>query len=335
MPTSNRRQALIRLGALASIPCTLSAQAQSAPGTYPAKPVRLIVPDPAGGLPSNFARLIAEPLSRQLGQPIIVDNKPGAGGSIGTRAMLQEPADGYTLLFTYISNQVITALIQKPAPYHPVNDFAPIALCIVNTGGFMVVNAALPIHTPRELFAYAKANPGRLNFASAGVGSITHLAIELIKNKTGSYIVHIPFNGPTPAMLAVVNGDADFAIAGSLAAALPFVASGKVRLLARLGEKRSPDYPDVATLFEDTVPGLIVPFWMGFTARTGTPADIVARLNREINHVLASDTNLRKIAATSYLETVEGPPSLLRDVVARDFETFGKVVRDNHITVNS
>ena len=272
MSTYNRRTALCRLGAWAAAPMGLPALAQSvvtqmAATTYPSKPIRLVVPDPAGGLPSNFARMISEALAKRLGQPIVVDNKPGAGGAIGTKAFLQEPADGYSLLFTYISNHVITPLIQKPAPYHPLNDFAPISLSIVNTGGWMVINAASSIRNPRELFAYARAHPGKLTFASAGVGSITHLAIELIKKKTDTFILHVPFNGPSPAMLAVLNGDADFAVAGSLAAALPFVKSGKLRLLARMGEKRSPDYPDVPTFFEDTIPGLSIPFWMGFAAR--------------------------------------------------------------------
>ena len=335
MTQNNRRQALAQLTVLASMPLHGLVSAQTSASAYPTRPIRLIVPDPAGGMPSNFARLISDSLSGRLGHPVVIDNKPGAGGSIGTKAMLQEPPDGHTLLFTYISNQVITALIQKPAPYHPLNDFAPISLSIVNSGGFLVVNAALPIHSPAELFAYAKAKPGKLSFASAGIGSITHLAIELIKKRTSTDILHVPFIGPSPGMLSVANGETDLTIAGSLAAALPFVKSGKIRLLARLGEKRSADYPDIPTLGEETVPGLVIPFWMGFTARAGTPVEIITRLNREINATLSSDANIKKIAATSYLETVEGPPSLLRDVIIRDLEVFGKVVRDNNITVNT
>jgi tripartite-type tricarboxylate transporter receptor subunit TctC len=328
-----RRKVLLNTAAFTA-PLLVASRA-TAQAAFPVKPVRLIVPDPAGALPSNFARLVAEGLAKRLGQPVVVDNRAGAGGSIGTRALLNEPADGHTLLWTHTSNQVVSALVRQPMPYDPINDFAPIALSIVNTGGFLVVNPKLPIRTPRELFAYAKANPGKLTYASAGVGSITHLAIDLIKARTGTFILHVPFNGPNPAMLAVASGDADFAVAGGLAAALPLVQAGKLRLLARLGERRSPDFPDVPTLAEDTVPGLVIPFWMGMTARAGTPPDIIARLNQEVNAVVASDPAIKKQTAISYLESVIAPPSALRDVVARDVNTFAKIVRDNKITTST
>lgn len=323
----NRRDAVQWAALAAASPWNAFAQS-----SYPDRPLRLIVPTPPGDLPSTFARLVGDSLAKRLGQPVVVENRPGAGGSIGTRALLQAPADGYTLLWTYISNQVITALIQRPAPYHPLEDFAPIALSIVNTGGFLVASTKHAFKTPRQLFAYANANPGKLNFASAGIGSITHLAIEVIKQRTGTDIVHVPYNGNAPATLATVSGDADLAVASSLPAALPFLESGKLRLIARLGEKRHPDYPDVPTLFEDTVPGFTLPFWMGLAARAGTPADIITRLNKEVNAAVATDPMIQRQAAISFLETVDGPPARLRDVVVRDFEVFGKVVRDNNIT---
>ena len=329
MVSINRRKVL-HLAAAATLP--LPAFADSA---FPTRPIRLIVAGPAGDMPSNFARLIGDNISRRLGQPVVVDNRPGAGGSVGTKALLQAPADGYTLLWTIISNQVITALIQRPAPYHPITDFAPIALSIVNTGGFMVANTRLPFKTPRELLAYAKENPGKLNFSSPGIGSLPHLAIEVIKQRTGTSIVHIPYNGNSPATLATVNGDADISVASSLPSVIPFLESGKLRLIARLGEKRSPVYPDIPTLSEDTVPGFILPFWMGVTARAGTSPDIISRLNKEVNEAVATDPAIRQQAASAFMEAVEGPPSRLGDVVARDFAIFGKVVRDNNITASS
>ena len=329
----HRRRVLAGLSALPAILSGTASRAQAP--EYPSKPIRLIVPEPPGGLPSTFARLIAEPLAKRLGQAIVVDNRPGAGGLIGTKAMLQESADGYTLLFTYISNQVITAVIQKTLPYHPLDDFALISLSVVNTGGFLVVRAGLPIHNPRELFAYARANPGKLTFASAGVGSITHLGIELIKKQTGTDILHVPFANPVAGMAALIGGDADLTIAGSVTAVLPFLQGGKVRMVARLGAQRAPGFPDVPTLNEDTVPGLILPFWMGFVGRAGMPEPIVARLNAEINTVLASDPAIKAQAAQSYLETVQGPPSLLRETIARDFAVFGKLVREKNITAQT
>jgi tripartite-type tricarboxylate transporter receptor subunit TctC len=322
-----RRTALQLAAGLAAMPAIAQPRA-----AYPSRPVQLIVPDSPGGLPATFGRMVGDQLARQLGQPVIVDNRPGAAGLLGTRALLAAPADGHTLLWTYISNQVISPLMHKPRPFHPVDDFAPIALSAVNTGGYLIANAQLPFTTPRELFAYARKQRGRLTFASAGIGSIMHLALEVIQDRTGTSIVHVPYKGNGPATLAVASGEADIGVGSSLPAIQSLLDSGRIRLIARLGERRSTEYPDVPTLAEDTVPGFILPFWMGITARAGTPPEIVRRLNEEVNAAVSGNADIRAYAAAAGLLTVSGPPSRLQEVVVRDYAVFEKVVREKNIS---
>jgi tripartite-type tricarboxylate transporter receptor subunit TctC len=306
---------------------------QTRPG-YPQRPVLLIVPEAPGGLPATFGRMVGDQLARQLSQPVVVENKPGAAGLLGTRALLAAPADGHTLLWTYISNQVISPLVHRPRPFHPVDDFAPIALAAVNTGGYLIANSSLPFSTPREMFAYARRNPGKLSFASAGIGSIMHLALEVIQDRTSTSMLHVPYRGNGPATLAVASGEADIGVGPSLPAIQQLLDARKIRLIARLGEHRSAEFPDVPTLAEDTVPGFILPFWMGLTARAGTPPEIVRRLNEEVNAAVTNSAEIRSYAASANLVTVSGPPARLQQVVARDFAVFDKVVREKQITAS-
>ncbi len=240
--------------------------------------IKMVVPFPAGGVTDQAARIVAEKMGQQLGQTIVIDNRPGAGGRIGTEAVMKAPGDGATLLFTNSSYSILPVVDPK-APYDPLKSLAPISMSA--TYSLQVVTSTkIPVNTLGEFIAYAKKRPGALSYGSAGVGSGTHFAGEFFKSLTGAFLVHIPYKSTTGALNDVATGVLDFAIDG---AAKPLADSGRVKLLAVTGSKRDPRLPNVPTAAEAGLPPFVLVSWVGVLAPTATPASLVERLNAAAN----------------------------------------------------
>jgi len=265
--------------ALALAPALALAQA------YPSKPITLLVPFSAGGSTDTVARIMSEKLTTRLGQPVIVENKVGAGGSVGSAIVAKAPADGYTLLVgTSSTMAILPALYNKP-PYDPNRDFTPVTL--LGTADIMiVVNSQVPVRSVKELLAYAKANPGKLTFASGGQGSISHLLGEYFKSMAGVDLLHVPYKGDAQMVTDLIGGQVNMAF-GTAVAFLPHVKSGKVAALAVTNPKRSTTQGDLPTVNEAGVPGYEAVQWFGIAAPTGTPKEAINRLATEMKAVLA------------------------------------------------
>ncbi len=265
------------------------AQAQ----TWPAKPVRIIVNFPPGGAADVIARAVAPGLGDALGQQVVIENRPGAGGNIGADAVAKSPADGYTLLMGSGGTVSINPHIYAKMPFDPVKDLQPVAAA-ARVLVFLVVRPELPVKTVGEFIAYAKTNPGKLSFGSPGNGSSPHLAAEMMKRETNTFMVHIPYRGAAPALTDLLGGQLDFMFDPGIG--LQHVRSGKLRLLAIGSPKRSALFPNVPTLDEAGVKGFDADSWFGFYTHSGVPQEIVVRLNREINRVLQTPAVKDRIA---------------------------------------
>ncbi len=252
--------------------------------TYPAKPVRLIVADAAGGAPDQLARIVGQKLADRLGQPVVIDNRPGAAGALGAELVARGPADGYTLLLTTTAIYAILPHLRKNLPYDPVGDFVAISR-IASASNVLVVNTALPARSVAELVQLAAREPGTLNYASAGIGTPAHLAGEMLNLLAGIKLTHIPYKGAAPALLDVIAGDAQLIITSPIAAGA-HMTGGRVRALATTGRERDPNLPELPTVAE-TVRGYEITQSWGVAARAGTPAAIVTRLNEEIAKVMS------------------------------------------------
>ncbi len=273
------RRLLIALLAVMSLPAG-NASAQN----YPAKPIRIIVAFAPGGPADVMARLIAQRIPQILGQSLIIENKPGAGGTIGARAAAESEPDGYTLLLGNTSTLVISPAVYQNIGYDPVKAFAPVAM-LGTTANLLVVNPALPAKSVRELIELAKRSPGKLNYSSPGAGTPPHLIGEMFKQRTGTDIVHVPYKGGGLAMQAVIAGEVQMAFENT-AVSLPYVLGGQVRGLAFTSEKRNPQAPDLPTMIESGVTDFISASFTGIVAPAGTPAAIIGRLNAAINETL-------------------------------------------------
>jgi len=247
---------------------------------YPSKPVRLIVPFPPGGGNDTIARLMGQKLAPALGQQVLVDNRPGAGGTIGADLAAKAPADGYTLFLAGVASHGINPNLQKKLPYDPVRDFAGVSL-IASAPLLVVVHPSLPVTSVRQLIALAKARPGAINFASNGNGSSSHLAGEMFRMMTGTDMVHIPYKGLSPALTDLLSGQVQLAFTSAVAM-LPQVKAGKLRAIAMTGARRSQAIPEIPTVAEAGVPGYETGSWYGIVAPARTPRPIVERLSREI-----------------------------------------------------
>jgi tripartite-type tricarboxylate transporter receptor subunit TctC len=273
--------------------------------TYPTKPVRVIVAFAPGGPADVMARLIAQRMPQTLGQSLIIENKPGAGGTIGARAAAESEPDGYTLLLGNTSTLVISPAVYQNIGYDPVKAFVPVALLGV-AGNMMVVNPALPAKSVRELIALAKRSPGKLNYSSPGAGTPPHLIGEMFKLRTGTDIVHVPYKGGGLAMQAVIAGETQMAFE-STAVSLPYVVSGQVRGLAFTSDRHNPQAPDLPTMVEAEVPNFVFASFTGIVAPAGTPANIVSRLNTAINESLKSP-EVQSVLAKLSVEPRIGTP---------------------------
>jgi len=294
---------------------------------YPAKPIRLIVPFPPGGSNDIVGRMIAAQLGERLGQSVVVDNRGGAGGTIGTDMAAKAAPDGYTLLLISVAHAFNPAMYKK-LPYDPEKSFAPIGLVAAGPVALMV-HPSVPATTVKELIALARAKPGELNYATAGVGSFQHLASELFKLQTGVNIVHIPYKGGGPAMMDTIAGQAQINMA-SLIQVIPHAKSGKLRLLATSGVKRSSLFPDVPTVAE-TVPGYDATNWWGLVAPAGTPAAVVNKLHSELE-VLLKSAETRKRLESEGADVVRMDPAEFGRFMSAEMVKWTKVVREAGIT---
>ncbi len=285
----------------AAMPRTLFAQA------WPSRPIRLIVPFPPGGAVDYYARIVQGPVGELLGQPLVVESRPGASGMIGADLVAKAPPEGYTLLLGNIASLAINAGIYERMTYDPAKDFTPV-VHVDDVNYVLVVNAALPVRTTAELIAYAKARPGTLSYGSAGSGSLPHLAMELFKQRTGTDFVHVPYKGGGPMVTDIIGGQTQLTIADQ-ANLMPHVASGKLRALAVSSPARSTVYPDLPTLGE-TLPGFEATAWQAVVGPAGMPPDVVRRLNAAFNQAMA-DPAVRKRMVEGGLDPVGGTPEEL------------------------
>jgi tripartite-type tricarboxylate transporter receptor subunit TctC len=289
--------------------------------SYPSRPLRWIVPFPAGGSTDLIARLLGEWLAARLGQPVIIENKPGGGTNIAVQAVVNAPADGYTLLFAVATN-VINPSLYKSLPFDFQRDIAPVA-GLAELPLVLDVTPALPANTVPEFIAYAKANPGKINFASFGARTISHLAIELFKISAGIDVVHVPYQGGAPMLTDLLSGRIQAGI-DALPNSLPHIKSGGVRALAVLSAKRTPALPDVPTMGE-TIAGFEVTPWTALGVPSGTSNELVERLNREINAGLADPGIRARMAEVGGVPLVYSPAEL-RALISRDAAKWARVV---------
>ena len=297
--------------------------------SYPTKPVRLMVPFPPGGSTDIIARIVAQKLSAQLGQNVVVENRGGAGGTIGTAVVAKAAPDGYLLTVGTTSTHVVAPSVYAKLEYDPVKNFAPVGLMAV-TPYLLVVNPALPAKSLAELVGLMRAQPGRLNYASAGVGSTTHLAMEMLKTASGTYALHSPYSGNGPAGAAVIAGQVEI-LFGSLPAVLPHAKSGRVRALAVGTLKRSPSLPAVPTVAESGYAGFDASLWLGIMAPAGTPAPVIERLTREVTAAVSAPET-RDLLDKNGAEVLTSTPAELAAMVRDGVAKYAKIVKAAGLT---
>jgi tripartite-type tricarboxylate transporter receptor subunit TctC len=305
--------------------------AQAAAQTYPDKPVRLIVPLSAGSAVDTLARIPAEKLSQIWGQQVVVDNRVGANGIIGTEAAAKAAPDGYTLLLTNDAALATSPALYPKLPYDPLRDFAPITLA-ASIPVILVAHASQPFTSVKELIDYAKANPGKLHYASGGNGSAQHVPMEMFKQAAGIDLVHVPYKGLAPAFNDVVAGQVPVMFAG-LSNAPQHIKAGRIRALAIGSARRSSAMPDLPTMQEAGVAGFDYSAWAGFLAPAGTPAPIVQKVNADLVRVLAMPEVRDKLVALGF-ELAPGSPAEFGDMIKREIAKVAKVVKDAGIRVD-
>lgn len=304
---------------------SLLALTAASPGNaqpYPSKPIRLIVGFTPGGATDIVARMLAEQLTQSLQQSVVVENKPGANGNVGAELVAKSPADGYTLLFTP-SPHVISRVLYPTVPFDPIADFEPVAL-VAKLPYFVIANPKVPANNLSELVAYAKANPGKLTYGTAGQGTMNHLAMELLKQMAGVDIVTVNYKGGAPAQTDVIAGHIDLMIA-STAQATPFVKDGKVKALAIAATTRLTDMPGIPTSAESGLPGFTADTWLGVLAPKGTPKAIVDRLNGDIAKALATPEMKARLAKAG-AEPFPESPQAFAAVMKQDQDKWTKLI---------
>ncbi len=317
------------IGAVAGALLTASlACVAQAPG-YPSKPIRLVVPFPPGAGTDTVARFVAQKLGDAMKATIVVDNRTGAGGAIGAAEVAKSDPDGYTLLFVAGPFTTVAAA-SKNATYDPVKHFAPVAP-IATSPLVFVVNPSVPAGTMREFIALAKREPGKLNYGSAGPGSINHLALELFNARAGTDVVHIPYKGIAPATLDLMSGQIQ-AMTGTVSATLPYIAEKRVKALAVTGARRAPLLPDVPSWQEEGVPNADVINYWGIVAPAGTPHDVIAKLNVEMNRVLAQPDVKARLEREG-AELIPGTPEKLGTLIETDLASWKKLIVDAKLSL--
>jgi tripartite-type tricarboxylate transporter receptor subunit TctC len=309
--------AVCAVSVLAGFAQTATAQA------YPVKPIRVIVPYAAGGATDLTARLVGQKMQAVFKQTVIVENRPGAGGVIGADAVAKAAPDGYTVLVGVPAEMAILRHMQK-LPYDVPRDFAPVSLAAI-TPLILVVHPSLPVRTVKELVAFVRARPGQINYASAGTGGVQHLAAELLKITTKIDMTHVPYKGAAPVMPDLIGGHIPLFFSG-MPPAMPHVKAGKLRALAVTTTKRSPAAPEVPTMVESGIPGFDISNWFAYFVPAGTPADIISRLNGEVNKALRFQDVKDKLASVG-AETVGTTPEELGKFVQAETEKFAKLIK--------
>ena len=315
---SIRNCLLIAVGALGAT--FASAQAQD----FPSRPITLVIPFAPGGSTSIVGRGIADKMSELMGEKIVIDNRPGAGGTVGTRAMAKSAPDGYTLLLGYTGTLAIGPSLYKNVGYDPRKDFAPVGM-IGNAPNSLVVNPDFPAKTLAELIAYAKANPGKLNFGSAGAGTASHITGEYFARAAGITLVHIPYKGTGPALTDLLGGHIPMAFA-PIPASHSNVAAGKLRALAVTSPGRSGLLPDVPTIAESGIPGFDASLYYGLAAPAGTPRPVVDKLNKVLREALASEEVKRQLGNDG-TDITPGSPEDYAALIDRDEKKWAQLVK--------
>ena len=299
--------------------------------TYPTKTVRMIVAFPPGGTTDILARATAQKLTEAFGQQVVIDNRPGAGGNIGTELVARSPADGYTLLASPGSTLTSNPAVYAKVPFDTVRDFAPVTI-IAEVPNVLIVHPSLPVKTVKELIALAKTRPGQLAYASTGAGQSTHLSAELFKQMARVDMIHVPYKGSAPALTDMVAGQVTVMF-DNMPSCLPFVKAGRLKAIAVTSTKRSPTTPELPTVAEAALPGFDVTVWFSVLAPANTPRDIVARLNGEIVKALKAP-DMRERLSQQGAEPVGNTPEEFAGVIKRDLAKWSKLVKDANIRLD-
>jgi tripartite-type tricarboxylate transporter receptor subunit TctC len=305
---------------LAPLACT----GVAAQDKYPSRTVHVIVPTPAGGPVDVMARLVANQISPMLGQNVIIDNRGGAGNTIGSAEAARAPADGYTLLYSSSSGLVIAPMLQKSAGYDPLKSYDPVAL-VAATANILVVHPSVPAKSVGELVAYAKAHPGTINFSSGGIGTLPHLMGEYFKSQAGIDVIHVPYRGGGPSIQDVVAGHIPFTFEG-ISVLLPLIQAGQLRALAVTSAKRSPLLPDLPTMVESGFPNFTTSAWTGLLAPAGTPPEVIAKLNGAVNVALQS-AEMKAALGRLAGDALGGPPQELTRIIESDIGKWAPIVK--------
>jgi tripartite-type tricarboxylate transporter receptor subunit TctC len=323
-----RRQWINIAGAVMAVTFVHAAQAQ---GKFPDRTITIVVPSAPGGSTDFTARLIAEPLSRALGQPVVVDNRAGAAGNIGNQFVAKAKPDGYTLLLAYSGYQVGNPHLFKKAGWDPIKDFAPVAM-LTRAPQVVTARQNLPVNNLRELVAYAKANPDKLNYASSGNGSIQHIAGELFKQMTGTSLTHVPYKGAGPAVQDLLGGQVDLFFT-TPASVVSHIKADKLKGLAVTSSARLSSLPQVPTTRESDLKDFTLDSWFALYAPAGTPNEVVQQLNTEIAKILASPDVKKKAEDAGTLVDYMGPAQL-GDYTRKELAYWGRVIQSAKITVD-
>jgi tripartite-type tricarboxylate transporter receptor subunit TctC len=316
--------AISALTVASAIPLLTFASPQAHAQAYPSKPIRFVVPYPAGGPLDTVARLLGAKVAESVKQPVVVDNKPGAGGNIGTEIVARSPADGYTILMGATATHAINPTLYKSIPYDAVKDFAPITQ-VAATPNILVVHPSVPASNVRELIAHAKANPGKLSFGSGSIGSAGHLAGELFDTLAGVDMVHVPYKGAAPAMQDLIGGQIQLMF-DNLASSLTQVRAGKIRALAVTTARRSSFAPELPTVAESGLPGFDINTWFGVFAPAGTPREALDRLHAEFTRALAAP-DVREKMLNLGAEPVGNKPEEFAAYIRAESEKYARVIK--------
>jgi tripartite-type tricarboxylate transporter receptor subunit TctC len=321
----------MKVSAVVSAAALVIASSICAAQSYPTRPVRLVITYPPGGTTDFVGRPVAQKLSELLGQTVVVDNRGGAGGVIGTMIVAQAPPDGYTLLLGTSAGMIINPLLQKKLPYDAFRDFMPISRTNVNPQA-LVANSGLPANSVKELIAYARANPGKLNVASSGVGTPNHLGAEMLKHLTKIDIVHIAYKGGGPAMTDLIAGQVQLQFS-SIPTVLVHAKAGRIKMLAIGSAKRSPALPDVPTIAEAGVPGYEYTTWYGIFAPRGTPPATVARLNTAVTQAVSSPEVTQRLMPSGAEPSPSSPQELTR-YMKEESARWAKTIKAANIRID-
>jgi len=322
------RKKIVTLIGAAMLPLAILASAQVP--TYPDKPIRIVVPFPAGGIADTFGREIGRKLTEAWGQPVLIDNRTGAGGNIGADIVAKSPPDGYTLVIGNIGTHAVNASLFPSMPFDPIKDFMPI-VHVLDAEGLLVVNPSIKATTVPELIALARSMTSRLSYGSGGVGTTSHLAGELFKSMTKVDIVHVPYKGNVPAIIDLLGGQTSMAFA-TMPTVLPHVRAGKLRPLAVLGSTRSPALPKVPTMAE-SVPGFEVSNWIGLFGPAGMSPAIVARLNAEVEQIMRSPEVQNRLE-TEGAKFIPMTPEQFATFQKGELTKWAKTIKDANIKVD-